>query len=117
MIAPTTFQIPRNISRAPSVLLCNKGRGGPHIMRETMRRRTQIAAVVCLLAAGITALAGPAPAAPAERYLHVNVQDSTKGGSVNVNVPLSMAEKILPAINNHGLHDGKVSINNAQMNG
>jgi len=28
-----------------------------------------------------------------------------------------MAEKILPAINNHGLHDGKVSIHNAQMNG
>jgi len=86
-------------------------------MRKAMRRRTHIAAVVCLLAAAMTALAVPAPAAPAERYLHVNVVDSTKGGSVNVNVPLSMAEKILPAINNHGLHDGKVSIHNAEMNG
>jgi hypothetical protein len=86
-------------------------------MRETMRRRTQIAGVACLLAAATTALAVPAPAAPAERYLHVNVQDQTKGESVNVNVPLSMAEKILPAINNHGLHDGKVSIHNAEMNG
>ena len=86
-------------------------------MRETMRRRKQIATVFCMLAAGMMALVGSAVAAPAEKYLHVNVEDPTKGGSVNVNVPLSMAEKILPAINNHGLHDGKVSIHNAQMNG
>lgn len=86
-------------------------------MRETMRRRTYIATALCLLATGMVALGGPAMAAPAERYLHVNVEDSAKGGSVNVNVPLSMAEKILPAINNHGLHDGKVSIHNAEMNG
>jgi hypothetical protein len=88
-------------------------------MSETIRRRRQIAAVFCLLAAAMTALAVPvpAPAAPADRYLHVNVEDSTKGESVNVNVPLAMAEKILPAINNHGLHDGKVTIHNAEMNG
>jgi len=86
-------------------------------MRETMRRRTQIATVLCMLAAGMTALVVPAVAAPGERYLHVNVEDPTKGEKVNVNVTLSMAEKVLPAINNHGLHDGKVSIHNAQMNG
>lgn len=86
-------------------------------MSETMRRRTQIAPMVCLLAAAMTALAVPAPAAPADRYLHVDVQDPAKGESVNVNVPLAMAQKILPAINNHGLHDGKVTIHNAEMNG
>jgi len=86
-------------------------------MRKTMRRRTQIAAVLCMLAAGLMVLAGSAMAAPAEKYLHVNVEDPAKGGSVNVNVPLSMAEKILPAINQHDLHDGKVSIHNAEMNG
>src|SRR5580658_4142187 len=86
-------------------------------MRETMRRRTRIAAVVCMLAAGMMVLAGSAMAAPADRYLHVNVQDPANDGSVNVNVPLSMAEKILPAINNHDLHDGKVSIHDAEMNG
>jgi hypothetical protein len=85
-------------------------------MRETMRRRTGIA-VLCMLAAGVMALAGSAMAAPAEKYLHVNVEDSTKGGSVNVNVPLSMAEKILPAINNPDIHEGKVAIHNAEMNG
>jgi ribosome-associated translation inhibitor RaiA len=83
-------------------------------MREIVRRRTQIATVVCLLAAGMMA---PAMAAPAEKYLHVKVEDPTKGEGVSVNVPLSMAEKILPAINNHDLHDGKVSIHNAEMNG
>ena len=86
-------------------------------MIETMRRRPQIAAVFCLLAMATTALPVPAAPAPAEKYLHVNVQDPTKGESVNVNVPLAMAEKILPAINNHGLHNGKVTIQNTEMNG
>ncbi len=86
-------------------------------MSETIRRRTQIAGVFCLLAAAMTAQAVRAAAAPAERYLHVDVQNPAKGESVNVNVPLAMAQKILPAINNHGLHDGKVTIHNAEMNG
>lgn len=85
-------------------------------MRETMRRRIQMA-MVCLLGVAMTALAVPTPAAPAERYLHVNVENPAKGESVNVNVALEMAEKILPAINNHGLHNGRVTIHNAQMNG
>jgi hypothetical protein len=86
-------------------------------MRQTMRRRTQIGAVVCTLAAGMMVPVGPAMAVPAEKYLHVNVQDPANDGSVNVNVPLSLAENILPAINNRDLHDGKVSIHNADMNG
>ena len=86
-------------------------------MRETMRRQTRIAAVVCMLAAGMMVLGGSAMAAPPERYLHVNVEDPANDGSVNVNVPLSMAEKILPAINNGDLHGGKVSIHDAEMNG
>jgi len=86
-------------------------------MRETMRRRTQIATVLCLLVAGSMAVVGPAIAASAEKYLHVNVEDPTRGESVNVNVTLSMAERILPAINNHNLHNGKILIHNAEMNG
>jgi hypothetical protein len=86
-------------------------------MSETMRKQTQIAAVVCLLATATTALPVPAAPAPAEKYLHVDVQDATKGESVNVNVPLAMAQKILPAMNNLGLHNGKITIHNAEMNG
>jgi hypothetical protein len=84
--------------------------------RETMRRRTQAAKMLCLLAAGIMAVVAPTMAAPPEKYLHVNVQGPTRGENVNVNVPISMAEAILPAINNHELHNGKVSIHNAEMN-
>jgi hypothetical protein len=86
-------------------------------MRPTMRMRTQIATVLCMLVAGLTTLAGSVVAAPAEKYLHVNVEDPKNDGSVNVNVPLSMAEKVLPAINNHDLREGKISIHDAEMNG
>jgi len=86
-------------------------------MRETMPRRTQITAVLGLLAAGMMILAARVTAAPAEKYLHVNVVDSAKGENVNVNVPLSMAEKILPAIHDRDLHDGKVSIRHTDMKG
>lgn len=74
-------------------------------------------AMVCLLAAGLMAPVGAAIAAPGDRYLHVNVEDPANDGSVHVNVPLSMAEKIVPAINNQEMHDGKVTIHNPEMQG
>src|SRR5215469_9472832 len=80
-----------------------------------MRKRLQRVSVFCLLAAGAMAAAAAAMAAGTERYLHVKVEDADQGESVNVNVPLSMAEKILPTINNHDLHQGRVSIHDAQM--
>lgn len=63
-----------------------------------------------------SSMAIPVVAAPAERYLHVRVEDPAKGESVNVNVPLSMAEKILPTVNNGSLHNGHVTINHADFN-
>lgn len=80
-----------------------------------MRKRLQGVTVFCLLAAGAMTVAGPTMAAGTERYLHVKVEDGDKGESVNVNVPLSMAEKILPTINHHDLHQGRVSIHDAKM--
>jgi hypothetical protein len=83
-----------------------------------MRTRLQAKAVVfSLLAAAVMTAAWPALAAPGERYLHVKVQDAEKGESVNVNVPISMAEKILPALNNHNFHNGCVTIHQADLNG
>ncbi|MGA7223397.1 MAG: hypothetical protein WA603_21530 [Candidatus Acidiferrales bacterium] len=61
-------------------------------------------------------MAIPVVAAPAERYLHVRVEDPAKGESVNVNVPLSMAEKILPTVNKGSLHNGHVTIHHAEFN-
>lgn len=48
-------------------------------------------------------------ARPAERWLHVRVVESGEGETVNVNMPLSMAEKVLPAINQGDLHNGKIT--------
>jgi hypothetical protein len=81
---------------------------------RTIRTRFQAMAVAALMVAG---MAAAAPAMAGEKYLHVRVQDGEKGQNVNVNVPLSMAEKILPAINNGPLHNGVVTVHQADMNG
>jgi len=56
--------------------------------------------------------------ATSERWLHVRVIDSGhKGETVRVNVPLEMAEKVLPAIHKDRLHNGKVQINHSDIEG
>lgn len=77
-------------------------------------KRFQAVAVALVM---ITGMAAAVPAMAAERYLHVRVQDGDKGQNVNVNVPLSMAEKILPAINHDPLHNGVVTVHEADMQG
>ncbi|OLB34167.1 MAG: hypothetical protein AUH11_19115 [Acidobacteria bacterium 13_2_20CM_57_17] len=52
-----------------------------------------------------------------DRWLHVRVISSdAKGETVRVNVPLELAEKVLPAIHQDRIHDGKVKIDNAHVN-
>ena len=82
-----------------------------------MRKRRQTIAVISFMAVAMASAAASAMAATAERYLHVRVEDSANGESVNVNVPLSMAEKILPAVNHGNLHQGKVTVSQSQSNG
>src|SRR5258707_11906049 len=55
-------------------------------------------------------------AASPERYLHVRVTNPTTHEMVRVNVPLSLAEKIIPAINNGDLRDGKVHVGGLDAN-
>src|SRR5438552_12351164 len=52
-----------------------------------------------------------AMAAPADSWLHVKV-DNSEGNRerVRVNVPLSLAEKVLPAIQVNKMHRGKLDI-------
>jgi hypothetical protein len=80
-----------------------------------MRKQLCGLVMLCMLAA-MAATAPAAMAGPGERYLHVKVEDATKGESVNVNVPLSMAEKILPTVNKGNLHNGHMTIGSAEMN-
>jgi hypothetical protein len=82
-----------------------------------MRKATQLVGAVCLLVASVTGMAASTLAAPPERYLHVKVNDAKEGESVNVNIPLSIAEKILPTISNGNLHEGHVTFNHADMDG
>jgi hypothetical protein len=79
-----------------------------------MRKRAEAVGLVGLLAAMLMMAVG-AVAAPAERYLHVKVEDHNGGESVNVNVPLSMAEKILPTVNKGNLHNGRVTVSHADF--
>jgi hypothetical protein len=74
---------------------------------------------------GVLAQTAAAPAsssqsttsASRDRWLHVRVISSdAKGETVRVNVPLELAEKVLPAINKERLHDGKVKIDNGHVN-
>jgi hypothetical protein len=82
-----------------------------------MRKTIQVVAVSCLLAAAlVTVSIRTARSATAERYLHVRVDGGAKGESVNVNVPLSMAAKILPTINHGDLHNGRVTISSSDLN-
>lgn len=58
-----------------------------------------------------------ATSASKDRWLHVRVVSSDgKGETVRVNVPLELAEAVLPAVNHNRMHDGKVNIDSAHMN-
>jgi hypothetical protein len=82
-----------------------------------MRKWIRAVGVCCVLALTMSNLAVTVTAAPAERYLHVKVDDASKGESVNVNLPLSMAAAILPTVNKGSLHNGHVTIGEADFNG
>ncbi len=55
------------------------------------------------------------PAAAADRWFHVHVEDD--GETVNVNVPLSVAEGVLPAIDIDELNGGKLQIDDLDLDG
>jgi len=74
-----------------------------------MKTILPVLAVLCM---GTVAMA-----APAERYLHVKVDDQMGHEHVRVNIPLSLAEKVIPAINQGQLRDGKVEIGHFHANG
>jgi hypothetical protein len=51
-----------------------------------------------------------------DRWLHVRVISAdAKGETVRVNVPLELAEKVLPTINKNRLHNGKIRIDCAHV--
>jgi ribonuclease HI len=62
--------------------------------------------------AGMVAVTTFAATAAPMHYLHVRVSNPTTHELVRVNVPLTLAEKVIPAINHGQLREGKVCIGN-----
>ena len=57
-------------------------------------------------------------AVAAERWVHVKVAESGKDGErVRINIPLSLAEKVLPTINVDKLHNGKIKVEDHDLKG
>ncbi len=83
-----------------------------------MKRAFPVVAIVLLAAVAALVPVAAGQAAPPDRWLHIRVENAeAKGEMVRVNVPLSLAEKVLPTINNDKLHNGKVKISQANING
>jgi hypothetical protein len=86
-----------------------------------MFNRTKRFGAVSLVSAMIVLSGAAAAYAQSEstkdRWLHVRVINSdNKGETVRVNIPLELAENVLPTINKNHLHNGKVSIDQAHLN-
>jgi hypothetical protein len=90
---------------------------------QRIARRTSLTLAAAVLFSPIAVFAQnvtvtPASSSTSDRWLHVRVISSdSKGETVRVNVPLEMAEKVLPAINKDRLHNGKVKFDDRQMDG
>jgi hypothetical protein len=95
--------------------------------RNSLFVKTALIAATALILSPLGALAQTA-ATPAsssksttsasqDRWLHVRViSTDNKGETVRVNVPLELAEKVLPAIHQDRLNGGKVKIENGHVN-
>jgi hypothetical protein len=78
--------------------------------------------IAALVAAGTALFFGAttqaSPATTNDRWLHVRVVSAdNQGETVSVNIPLEVAEKILPTINKNQLHGGKVTIDKLDSDG
>lgn len=75
-----------------------------------MQRRLWAIGAVAVMAVALVGIVG-AQGEPPERWLHVRVDSSDeKGETVRVNLPLSVAEKILPAVKANMLEGGKIRL-------
>jgi len=80
---------------------------------------TAIAGAALLMPiSGIAQTVSSSSSSSSDRWLHVRVTSTeSKNETVRVNVPLEMAEKVLPAINKDRLHNGHVKFDDHEING
>lgn len=61
---------------------------------------------------------GSSAALAGERWLHVRVQEQgSRGENVNVNIPISMVEALLPMIQTDEFNGGKISFDHGDLDG
>jgi hypothetical protein len=107
-----------NFFRAPCVTLvappAAQEKGDEGLERISMRttRQAFLGLAVCL---ALLLAATSAFAATATRYLHVRVSNLSTHELVRINIPLILAEKVIPSINRGQLRDGKVQIHNFSL--
>ena len=85
-------------------------------IQVSVRKTLLIASAAVVFAAPV--VSAQSSSAPSnDRWLHVRVINTdAKGETVRVNVPLDLAEKVLPTISKNRLHNGKIKIEDAKMN-
>ena len=77
-----------------------------------------LAPVAAAQSATASASGQNATASSHDRWLHVRVTNPGKNEeTVRVNLPLELAEKVLPTINKNRLHSGKVSFDDVDCHG
>jgi hypothetical protein len=69
-----------------------------------------------LVSLAALSMATAALAATPERYLHVKVDGMNTKELVRVNIPLSLAEAVIPAIHNRQLDNGRIEIGDFHAN-
>ncbi len=88
-------------------------------MKLSSRGILKFAATFAFAAAALApaaSLAQTAASTTKDQWIHVRVESKDNSGeTVRVNVPIELAEKVLPAINKDNLHNGKVHIDSAHM--
>ncbi len=85
-------------------------------MNLSIRGFLSTAVLLALAACALAPAANVArAAADTDQWIHIRViSRDAKGEVVRINVPIEMAAKVLPAVNNDRLHDGKVRIESGQ---
>jgi hypothetical protein len=74
--------------------------------------------IVCPLALILLLASTAALAASNERWLHVRVEETGPNAeNVRVNVPLSLAEKVLPSLQADRIHNGKLRLEDIDTHG
>src|ERR1700730_3557917 len=76
---------------------------------KLVRRVSLVAATALLISPFAPSAVVAQSTAESNQWLHVRVVSADSGGeTVCVNLPLALAEKVLPAINKNQLHNGKI---------